>query len=826
MDHAMKDAISQVLNQCLRDFSGLTESGTLARYESEVSRRRWLDELGRLRVWSGNIGAHQVGQSSLDYRLRDASHLKGETIKLLNRMLRVLQDVTEVITEDSEEELEIELEDGDCSIDDTTEVQQLYQNIVDIINSLFQISMAIRKPADHDRLLNMRIKNESFFEPWAQQHVSHKYPNAENSVVSRLSAAMARQKAILKYRERHRAKLGKGLFEYIETDSTKLSETVATEMDPGNDQLQFLETVSDSGLSQTSYATSLMQTQAAASIPNPPKGSKERKPFECPYCFHVITIKHKKDWTRHVFRDLMPYVCLSSNCSTPSRLYESRHQWFHHMHRAHSLTQYGLACPLCHICIQTTSFEKHVGRHLEELALFVLPRTDPSEESSSEVDSSAASINGVGDDSDEDINSQQETDENLPDDYQRQEVPMAQENGGIMDYIVSEDIRRALEDQKIKSKRASLNMGAVEEQYEFSPSDLHEQLENIEKRQTPRNESLTMRDIGQDTETAANKMLEAKSRVEDQDLYGAYIPYRPAAFREPRLNSQGPFMNPVGQSAPQFFDAGQQSFNVGLNPPNNSESDWNQNPLGAFNHDGSMKSNFPPRHSDQKSFDLRHPRPTFESSSQTRDPIRTPRESEEKSAEKTGSGGRSHNESKGHTSTYESYYTYTNPREMFEQSRPARSRVRRLSDPYVNPQKRELEAQLRTSEPIEPTARYRVDHGKPHQGKYSPTVKGILRPPREKFPEEPNPVREGVVPLEDSQKKDIPPGARWTKIDRRLVNPAALEDGKERFEERKDYVIVLRVLTKEEIQAYAVKTQEIRDARGESSSNFASDYLD
>ncbi|KAL2849193.1 hypothetical protein BJY01DRAFT_145916 [Aspergillus pseudoustus] len=91
--------------------------------------------------------------------------------------------------------------------------------------------------------------------------------------------------------------------------------------------------------------------------------------------------------------------------------------------------------------------------------------------------------------------------------------------------------------------------------------------------------------------------------------------------------------------------------------------------------------------------------------------------------------------------------------------------------------------------------------------------KGILKPPRAKFPEEPNPVREGVAPLKDAHKKGIPPGARWTKIDRRLVNPAALQAGQERFEERPEYVIVLRVLSKEEIQAYAVKTQEIRDAR-------------
>jgi hypothetical protein len=42
------------------------------------------------------------------------------------------------------------------------------------------------------------------------------------------------------------------------------------------------------------------------------------------------------------------------------------------------------------------------------------------------------------------------------------------------------------------------------------------------------------------------------------------------------------------------------------------------------------------------------------------------------------------------------------------------------------------------------------------------------------------------------------------------MNPAALEAGNERFEERSDYVIVLRVSSKEEIQTYAIKTQEIR----------------
>jgi hypothetical protein len=94
-------------------------------------------------------------------------------------------------------------------------------------------------------------------------------------------------------------------------------------------------------------------------------------------------------------------------------------------------------------------------------------------------------------------------------------------------------------------------------------------------------------------------------------------------------------------------------------------------------------------------------------------------------------------------------------------------------------------------------------------------VKGILRRPTAKFPEDPEPIREGVAPHKDALKgKDIPVGARWTRIDRRLVNPEALEQAKERFEERMDCVIVLRVLTKEEIQKLADRTKKIRESRG------------
>lgn len=111
----------------------------------------------------------------------------------------------------------------------------------------------------------------------------------------------------------------------------------------------------------------------------------------------------------------------------------------------------------------------------------------------------------------------------------------------------------------------------------------------------------------------------------------------------------------------------------------------------------------------------------------------------------------------------------------------------------------------------------------PAEGIASPSPpKSILRKPTEKFPEDPSPTREGVASPADAKKsKGIPPDAPWTNIDRRLVNPEALEESNERFEERRDCVIVLRVLPREDIQKLVDRTKEIREARGDDLANSA-----
>ncbi|KAH8719516.1 kinase-like domain-containing protein [Phaeosphaeriaceae sp. PMI808] len=81
---------------------------------------------------------------------------------------------------------------------------------------------------------------------------------------------------------------------------------------------------------------------------------------------------------------------------------------------------------------------------------------------------------------------------------------------------------------------------------------------------------------------------------------------------------------------------------------------------------------------------------------------------------------------------------------------------------------------------------------------------GILRMPTKNFPEQPNiqhkPVARGKYATKDGS---VPPRATWTKINRRLVDLEALDDAGERYVVHTDCVVVLRILTWEEIEGLA-----------------------
>ena len=372
----MATSISAIIVPCLKSFNQIQEQVERLDYsrEAEVSAASWRDELGRLRVWAANIGAHQTGQSSLDFRLRDASHISKQITKLLRDLEQSLHDILDELSGDQPDGFEDD--DSSPGEESTTELQQLHEEVINITDCLYQLSMLIRKPAEHDVLIGSQPGDMTQFEFYDKEHVRNLHPRTEEPISQRLGSAITRRRRYLCYRERHHKKLEKGIEEVQgiqrATTGSMISETIATDFQPPN--IEFEETSSNSGNSQTSYAPSLVDG-GRVTIPPPPRDSVGGKPFECPYCFFVIDIKNTRSWNRHIFKDIKPYVCTFPECSMPDRLYDSRREWYFHESTEHC--QEDFVCSLCKdTLISSKQYERHVARHLEELALFALPRIE------------------------------------------------------------------------------------------------------------------------------------------------------------------------------------------------------------------------------------------------------------------------------------------------------------------------------------------------------------------------------------------------------------------------------------------------------------------
>ncbi|KAL8997036.1 MAG: hypothetical protein Q9169_003577 [Polycauliona sp. 2 TL-2023] len=421
----MATSISTSIIACLKLFNAFVDDLQHLDDEDPASLliKPWQDELGRLRMWAANIGAHQTNQSSLDFRLRDSSHVRQQIIKLLDELTERLREARNESLNKGEvenaEDDDVESLEGSFSGDEEvqTDGQLLQRSVATIITCLFQMSMLVRKPAQHDLRLGSRVADVAAYEPFDYNHVRDKYPKADDFIVSRLGQGITQRRKYLKYRERHALKLKQGINAAAEvavnddgTTGIVFSETVVTDVQDWN--VKFDDSASQSGISQTSYAPTLM-SGGDITIPAPPRSSHRGTPFECPYCYFIITAPDTRSWNRHVFEDLQPYMCLDETCSTPQKFYATRREWVHHVnavHRAYASPTTGcknqtevLDCMLCGESQKSRqNYDRHVARHLQEIALFVLPRNDedldidePDENSDKSGSSASASLDNV-----------------------------------------------------------------------------------------------------------------------------------------------------------------------------------------------------------------------------------------------------------------------------------------------------------------------------------------------------------------------------------------------------------------------------------------------
>lgn len=330
---------------CLEQFENLQSSGLLKPRQVEVPDFAWHDELGRLRIWVSNTGADDKYQFSLDYRLRNAAHIKTQVIRQLDRLQRILEDLQLVL-----EKPVLEDASGSDTEDEGAmkEARSIYRNLLDNINCLHQISILTQEPAPLDQIADKREEDKDIFESvhrdW--ELISKIFPRANVSIVHQLGITLAKRRAHLKYRERQHKQLNQGL---------------VSSPDNLESELDVLCSAIFSDPSTSSYA-----------FYDPPCPAGYNDPFQCPYCFYIIRIEDQESWAKHFWDDLMPYACMFPSCSI--RLYEKEQDWVNHLQQKHPDLK--LCCMLCEEDFsqdhQYYPFARHFAQHLKILSLFVL----------------------------------------------------------------------------------------------------------------------------------------------------------------------------------------------------------------------------------------------------------------------------------------------------------------------------------------------------------------------------------------------------------------------------------------------------------------------
>lgn len=350
----MNDEIARQGVACLTAFKTL-ESHLKSRddLQSLVSSHELSDELGRFKVWAGNIGALQSGPSSLDSRLKDASHVREAIVRLLQDLSQALSEACAIASGERDSRTESDLQEPDlefssdssisaASSDDSdgrapkSEFRELFLSVIDSVTALLKLSIVIRHASPRDRYAKS-AKLSAIDDSYDIGHVWQKFPHARSQtwLVDRLGKAVARRRQHLRYCQMHREKMSKNLVTIDESDSrvkagigyseeasdllqraghsgksdvapsasnrpSTMDDTKASSlMQPINltKDLEELEASSEAGLSERSFATSTGDTGLNyLRCPPLPQDAADKQPFECPLCYTIQTVKGSNHW--------------------------------------------------------------------------------------------------------------------------------------------------------------------------------------------------------------------------------------------------------------------------------------------------------------------------------------------------------------------------------------------------------------------------------------------------------------------------------------------------------------------------------------------------
>ena len=386
-------SISACLKECMLDYRHTLDSAALVSCATEVPVDLWQEQYTRLQRWAANIGAYAQGTSSLEYRLREAPSI----LEHVNSLIRsVKADIAEV--EDYVCQMGGDTEPDDAhsnsDSDSTTMLQELYTSIDSYITDLLKVSIIIRNSTNHERVMQLDSDTIAETAPFFIQHVREKFPVCDLVICERLGRAIARRRAEIEYRRKQSEKRKRGLARFLdEQDHGEEKSQTPTKF---TDYAEFIQPQQDDNRSDTTSQTgysdlNTTNVEGGLPIPPPPRESANGEAFDCPYCFNPMSIQRPRDWSRHVLRDALPYLCIVRDCSSANKLYSSRRAYFKHMQRVHPSApehQHGQSCVLCHQSPSERLYV-HTSHHLIQLALFSLLSYDAEVDEENEVIPSA-----------------------------------------------------------------------------------------------------------------------------------------------------------------------------------------------------------------------------------------------------------------------------------------------------------------------------------------------------------------------------------------------------------------------------------------------------
>ncbi|XTI84220.1 hypothetical protein V2W45_1366184 [Cenococcum geophilum] len=244
------ESITEIARACLGSFTRLTAALTEASAENCESmppdKLEW--ELGRFKIWCGNLGALQSGRSSLDSRLRESTVMRTNLLKHLARLDQTLIKSTEVASgarlplekllkpeDSSDDSSSEESEDGD----EPRELVLHMGTIKEILSDLYMLSFRIRnsstRPTSTLRIkLYSEVDDETGIDKFAaytefdKRHVEDsllqlrrdaakemkrkpsevaQITDSDQYLINRLVATMNKRRKVLRYWQRHMKKM-------------------------------------------------------------------------------------------------------------------------------------------------------------------------------------------------------------------------------------------------------------------------------------------------------------------------------------------------------------------------------------------------------------------------------------------------------------------------------------------------------------------------------------------------------------------------------------------------------------------------------------------